>query len=165
MISKYNDLFLELKKTISKEKKLVKEIIKLNDNIKSGNEGDKSLIKSQINSLKKLLRNENKQILKIVEKLNVIQPLKNQRDLQIKETPSKTKKTLFTKKIFKFLNSTNKKAFSGLEKETVKRIWKKEKKVVKEEDKKISRYIQIANSTFGDYSGILASNYHPHPLC
>jgi hypothetical protein len=153
MIFKSNDIFFELKKIILKEKKLIKEIIYLNKEIKNIKKEDSSMIVSQLDSLKELLKNENKKIVRIVENLNLIPPIKkNKENLRFKKIYFEPKKKQFIKNKFKSLDFNNKKSFSRLEKETVKRIWKKEKKVFQEEDKKINKYITIANKIFNNYS-------------
>ncbi|MFQ5532097.1 MAG: hypothetical protein ACE5ES_05780, partial [Candidatus Nanoarchaeia archaeon] len=65
-----------LKKNILKEKKIVKEMYGLLNSLdKEKSEGDKRIIFSQIISLKKSLKEINKDLLKNMEKISVLKPL------------------------------------------------------------------------------------------
>ncbi|MAG10781.1 hypothetical protein CMI44_00515 [Candidatus Pacearchaeota archaeon] len=155
MISKSSDIFLELKKIVSRMKKIDSEMTLLKENSEEG-EG-KQAIESQLNLLKESLTKENKKLEKIINQLKVAQPLEKPK---VQEKGIKEPKISYQPKkesfLPKFLSSKGS-SFSDLEKHTVKRIWKKDKKPVKKKMEKPSTYIRLANRIFAEISEKLAN--------
>ncbi len=159
MISKNKDFFLELRRIISIEKKIIRELNSLYENLrKTKDVKEKEMISSQIKSLKISLKKVNKSVLSILEKISLIKPLKPliKRDTTTKEAPEKI--PLITKSKLKNLEPTEKIEFSKLEKKTIKRFKKKEKeKIVHKKVKKASKYVKTATKVFSNFSKLIVN--------
>ena len=60
------DVFLDLKKNISKEKKILKELVNLSENLERSEDGkERESVNSQINLLKDSLKKENENLGKL----------------------------------------------------------------------------------------------------
>jgi len=158
MISQSQDVFLEIKGIISKEKKLIREIIRLADYGVGKNEEYKRVITSQIDSLKKLLNQKSGNLLKIVETLKVSKPLNNSKSLETRKTPPQKKRSSFVNKLKTLLKTSRERNFSHLERETIKRFGKNKKRTEIKKVKEPSKYIKFANKFFGDYSKTILKN-------
>ncbi|MCK5043824.1 type II secretion system F family protein [Candidatus Pacearchaeota archaeon] len=163
----------ELKKVISKEKIIIKEISLLSENLEKVDEEEKQIVFSQINQLKNSLREVNKNLPEALEKVSLVRPLHPQPKIQPivkpiqkrgletssmklnqKEDAQETKK--FSQKI---LSNSNKKeilkleeATLKLEKVTLKRLKIKKEKIAKKKVKKANKYIRASNKFFSNYS-------------
>ncbi|MFH1326966.1 MAG: type II secretion system F family protein [archaeon] len=155
----------ELKELLSKETKIIKEIISISQGI--GNIPDtteRNMVESQIVSLKNKLKKTIEDISIILEDMLTVRPLPLI-GIQIPVTksiaPSKQKKPESTlvqapEKIHKTRHKIVDVEITDLEKVTLKRIKKKEKKPPKRKAKKASKYVKTANDVFGGFSQSLA---------
>lgn len=169
------DIFIDLKRSIYKEIKVINEINSLYkklDIIKDLEE--KILIKTHINSLKRYLKQINLDLPNSLLKFNLAQPLTTQK-IQVvpeslikkkievipkviektKKIPSKITFTKIPKKIVLPEVKPLKIELSPLEKETLKRLRKKEKKIVEKKERKASKYVQTSNQFFTQVSSKL----------
>jgi hypothetical protein len=165
--------FGKLKAAISKEKKMIIEISNLGNYMKNADIGEQRIIDSQIDMIQQTLRKTNEEIPVILEKItvrealiipgkitspaNVLMNPPRQptpetipvKPLTIKEMnlndPSENIRTSYTLKDLKPV---------GLERVTLKRIKKKEKKVEVVKESQASDYVKFANKLF---SGIADS--------
>ncbi len=145
MINRIDGL-TKLKHSISKEKKIVKELNNLFNSLQhTRNPEENKIIESQINSLKTSLKKTNMEGLRALEGINISRPLitKSQPKIEKKSITSLKPKT----KKLPSLESMQKKnpKISSLDKETLKRIKKKKKKVAKKKVRKPNPYVKIAN--------------------
>lgn len=144
----------ELKKIISKEKKIIKEISLLFENKEDANEiEEKRVIFSQINQLKNSLIETNKNLPEVLEKISLIKPLHLKPEVSaIKPIQKKELNTIPTKVPKKILRNYDKKNTLKLEKETLKRLKIKKEKIAKRKIKKPNQYIRISNKFFSKHS-------------
>lgn len=145
----------KIREDISKEKKIVKELISLFDHLqKTKNVEEKKMVSSQIESLKNPLKNTNQNILDSLKKMNVPRPLNFQsKQPIIVEHPAIVIEQDLPKKFapkIKFFRKN--KSPTNLEKLTLKRLKKKEKKIVEKKIKKPSRYVAMSNKIFSNFS-------------
>ena len=166
MINQKMNFLEELKKTISKEKKIVREINFLLKDLKKVDPNEKEIFFSQINSLKNSLRETNTNIPKILEKIYLIKSLHPRKqikkpEISIPPKPAKLSEQTYKKsteqKPSKSLRLTKKMKVSGLEKETLKRLKKGEEKLVKKKVKKPKKYVKLANKIFSKSSKSLSN--------
>lgn len=149
------DVFLDLKKNISKEKKILKELVNLSENLERSEDGkERESVNSQINLLKDSLKKENENLGKLTEGISLIKPLGFKKEKEesisyknrLKKSPEKKEEkeniTYYLKKI----------KISDLEKDFLKRLRKKEKKKVEKKRRKINFYVQTASRFFSSYS-------------
>jgi len=174
---KIEDLIKELKSNVEKEKKVARELsilFKQFINLKGTQE--KKMVASQIQSLKKHLREANnrasrnlsvmylaKPLLKIEEKSSakIQQPtqkgveltsppkVESVQDVVVASLPPVQEVPTKRKKLIKLSKELE---LEGLEKETLKRLKKKEKKVKREKEKKPNTYAKRANKFFSKKS-------------
>ncbi|MFH1365236.1 MAG: type II secretion system F family protein [archaeon] len=148
-----------IKGKVSKEISLIKELIRLDEDIqKAKSETDKDVLSSQIELVKNILKNEKEEINEILSQIYINKPL----DLSmIQESKQTVERKLALENLRKnyMLSSQEipsppitKKDLSNLERTSLKRIGKKEatKKVVKE--KKPSKYVNFAVRKFSSLS-------------
>ncbi|MBS3094953.1 type II secretion system F family protein [Candidatus Pacearchaeota archaeon] len=138
--------FDEIKKIISKEKNIIKEVKKINEDIaKTRDVSERRMISSQINSLLSLMKKENEKIPWLVKSINLPNPLPVSKKESSKEMPVSK---YDSKKQFPITNMK----MSAFEKQTLKRLKQKgEKKEILREDKP-SNYIKISNRLFSELS-------------
>jgi len=80
--------FDEIKKIISKEKNIIKEVKKINEDIaKTRDVSERRMISSQINSLLSLMKKENEKIPWLVKSINLPNPLPVSKKESSKEMP------------------------------------------------------------------------------
>ena len=155
----------ELKKIISKEEKIIKEISLLFENLQKIDETEeKQIVFSQINQLKDSLKEANENIPEVLKKVLLARPLHTESQIPPTIIQKKEVKTLPTKlnqkeNIQKTENSSQKilpkddeKETSKLEKETLKRLKIKKEKISKKKAKRPSKYIGVSNKFFSEYS-------------
>jgi hypothetical protein len=155
--------FASLKAAISKEKKMVAEISTLGNYMKNAEIGEQRIIDAQIDMIQQTLRKTNNEIPAIVERIivrpqliipgkitspaNVLMnppqetaPLKSMtiKEMDLNE-PSESVRRTYTLKDLKPV---------GLERTTLKRMRKKEKKVEEVKETKPSEYVKFANRLF-----------------
>ena len=174
----YDILIKELKNNVEKEKKVVRELtILYKQFIKVEGEHEKKMLLSQIQSLKKHLREVNNRASRNLKTMYLAKPLPKiektpEQVIPQKQTMAKTQeKTIVQQPISTVqirqpiqkieLATTKKKRLiklnkefklEGLEKETLKRLKKKDEKVDKEKKKKPNKYAKMANKSFSKNS-------------
>ncbi|MEN7982292.1 MAG: type II secretion system F family protein [Nanoarchaeota archaeon] len=153
MTFSHNTLFIEFKKIISKEIKIINEINLLLENLeKIKNSKEKKIVINQINSLKQSLKRINLEIPKILNRFNLPNSLIKSK--QISKLKIKNSKENLSK------IKPPKIKFSPLEKETLKRLKKRKQKIIKKKERKASKYVQISNKIFSKTSeNILSKKY------
>ena len=150
--------FIEsLKEGVNKERKILKELVSMFNSLgNSKDKEEKEMISSQIESLKKSLKDENEKAIQTLKGLYLAKPLiktTSTTQLQKKEEVSKSTQKPETKTEVKKTGKLGKELeLSGLEKQTLKRLTKKEKKVVKAKDKKKDNYSRMASDFFSKFS-------------
>ncbi len=164
MIYKSGDFFLGLKKGISKEIKIAREISALSKEISAENSEDDKSVKEQTKLLKRELKKISSEILSLLVNAEVANPLKNAVKPQSAKVPGKKeeisaagKEGFFEKFFPKFYGD----GLSEIEKSTLKRIKKTEKaeEIARKEIKKPSSYVRTANRLFSDYSSELIKKW------
>jgi Flp pilus assembly protein TadB len=157
MIIKKEDNFKKLKENILNQKKILKEISPLKDDLeKVKSIEERKMILTQKNSLKNSFKKINEDISKTLNKISLNKPLNLQikKDFKINTKPKlpekrkpveKIKKPVFSKKKFKDFE------ISELERITIKRLKKGNKKIVKKKVKKASNYVKVANKFFSGF--------------
>ena len=91
MISNQNESFLELKKIISNERKIINEINSTQNDLERRGQDEKRMVFAQINSLKNILKEGNKNILQTLEKINLPKSLNLTKD-ESEKNPEEIKK-------------------------------------------------------------------------
>lgn len=138
------NIFMEFKKIILKEIKIINELNSLFENLeKINNKEERKVILRQIDSLKNLLKQTNLEIPKSLNKFNLPKPLIKS---QTKDIPIFSKKKSLPE--IKPLEMK----LSSLEKETLKRLKKTEQKIIEKKKRKASKYVQISNKVFSHWS-------------
>lgn len=144
-----------MKDGIKKQKKISTEINSLYGNLnKAETGGEKKMLSSQMKSLKSSMKETNQDVLDNLQKTNVARPLNPVPQPQT-QTPLKIEGmiTQIPKKKISPKLSIQGKELPSLERETLKRLKKKEKKeAVKKKIKKPSKYVEKANRMFSNYS-------------
>ncbi len=165
--------FQKLKEIVFKEKKICKEITALGEYMKHADVAEQRIIDSQIALLQQSLKKTNEEIPSILERINLLRVpgssgfnAKESLDT-IKQDFTETAKRMEEKAALEknLVNleesnpNTEKKGYAlkelrpvGLEKLTIKRIKKKEKKVEEKKEQKASLYVKTANKMFGKLS-------------
>ena len=133
-----------LNEMISKQKKIINESKSMINSINNAQDSHtKNMLSSHIGSLKDSLKKTNEEIEKNLDSISLTKPLNKKEEPKI--NLSKEKK-ISVKKI-KMGDD-----ISQLEKQVLKRLRKKEKKVTETKLKKPSKYIQTANKFFSNIS-------------
>lgn len=146
--------FLELKKIVANQKKVVKELLNLSKNIKkTQSKEEKQMFDSQITILKKHLAQLSNEASNKINKISLSQPLpviktEAKKEPQTKEVP-KTK-GFVSKMLEKKPRSTIK--TSEFERETIKKIKDRGFAIEDKTEKKPSKYVQVSNKYFGETS-------------
>ena len=165
MLSKKEDFFLDLKKDIAREIKMIRELnvfLKEFDNKK--NIRDRQAIDENVRHLKSSIEEVCQQMIENLSWISVNAPLK----LQVPEIKEEEKKAVAKsgKKwdilgMPDFLKFQNKYKISGIERGTLKRLKKKEEKekIEKRKIKKPNFYVGYANKMFSDFSADLTKKY------
>ncbi len=160
------DLLKELKSNLEKEKKVARELNILKKQfIKLKGSEEKKMMASQIKSLKKNLYDSNDRASRNLKAMYLAKPFPKIQEkpktpvktaVQASSSPVQTKivqaseSRTEAKPTGKKLIKLNKELkLEGLEKETIKRLKKKEEKVKEEKEKKPNNYAKMANKLFG----------------
>lgn len=144
-----------MKEGIKKQKKISGELGSLYGHLNKAETGqEKNMLSSQMKSLKNSMKETNQDVLDNLQKTNVARPLnpvpqpQTQTPLKIEEIIQMPEKKNVPSKL-----SKKGKELPSLERETLKRLKKKEKKeAVKKKIKKPSKYVERANRMFSNYS-------------
>lgn len=154
MIFQKNSDFLELKKIISKEKKIVNEMTSV---VHSKNSD--SIISSHINSLKQNLKIENDKAPKFINNINLTKILDHQDNKKTidkvlnEDKEKKVPKKNFFEKMEEESKLTREYRISRSEKNIIKRIEKKKKEeIAKKVGKGPNKYAGVASRLFSDFS-------------
>jgi len=152
---------LELREKVSKSRKIILEIDRLNYHLDIiGTLEEKKIIFSQISELRESLKKNNQEIAQMLERVSFPKALPQKKYLseepaiyrretavQIKNpAKEKVKSMPFSREELKKLE------ISEIEKETLKRLSKKRKIIFEKPEKKSSWYIKISNRFFSEYS-------------
>ncbi len=144
----------ELKKIILEKKKILKEISYFFEVLeRTRNREEREMVSSQITLLENLLKKRNNDIPRILKDISLIKPLTTQKETENVELHMEERKPIEISKKVKAKLPIN---FLELEKETLKRLRKKEEKVVKKKVEKPSEYIKMANRIFKNKSKTLS---------
>lgn len=156
MITPNNDIFLNLKKAISMERKIIGEISSiLNSN---SNEKENSAIISHVKALKQNLKQENDKIPPLINPLNLVRVLENNENGKIIEDNIKKDKEKKPQKnaLQKFeedVKLSREYKITKIEKNVVKRIEQSKKEIAKKkEGKKPNIYAGFASRIFSDFA-------------
>lgn len=159
MIDKENPVE-ELKNNILKVKKTVRELTSLFNHPRTSKDTEeKKIISSQINSLKNSLKETNEGVSQSLKNIYLTKPLvPKEQAVEKKETPAETvsqeikpvTEPIKRKKLKVKLSGELK--TKGIEKETIKRLKKKEEEVIAEKQKKPKWYAKTANKMFSKKS-------------
>ncbi len=150
-ISENKDIFLEFKKSVSREKRAIRELSSFLNNLKeTANEQDKKNLISQINAIKNSIKRENRKISGLIENISLIKPLhpddekrEESEQGQIQEEDIKKGKH---EKIPRDIE------ISDIEKGVLKKLKQKEKKIVERKERKPNAYVKKASQIFSNYS-------------
>ena len=160
MIENKNSLE-KLKEIISKEGKTIRELDSLFNYFKNTRDaGERKMIFSQIKALKNSLKETNEDCSKILGEIYIAKPLYAKKQVKTSEISGGQKELIgggppkeIQKKSFIKKGKISKRILlSSLEKETLKRLKKKEEKIIKKKIKKPSKYAKGANKIFFDFS-------------
>lgn len=171
----YESLMKELKNNLLQEKKVLREWIILKNQLsKTKEDEDKKMISTQITLLKKHLKSVNDRASRNLRAVVLAKPLpkakpverqepfprkkiETEQKIQIQSTQTQPTVSnlkpvrmakIDTKKRKKLIKLSKELKPIGLEKETLKRIIKKEEKIVEEKKKKPNHYAKTANKLF-----------------
>ena len=159
MITKSKDIFLELKKIISKEKKIASEMSSVVNSSANSNQ-----VISHINSLKLSLKQENKKITGMIESMMVSRGLgtnANEKTVNevIEKTIKKPKEKNFIEKFEENRKLNKQFKISKDEQTIVKRLEKKKKEeIIRNRPKKPNVYAGIASRFFSNISRSIVEN-------
>jgi len=133
----------KIKEDVFREKRIMKEFNYLFDYLKDADKEEKRMIDNQIEKLKILLKNINEELLESLQGTLIQRPLEDvreiMRDLDVE------------KKVRPHLKPQKpKEKISELDKEILKRLKKNKEKIKIKKGKKLSSYVKIANSLFGN---------------
>ncbi len=164
MIYKSGDFFLGLKKGISKEIKIAREISALSKEILKGDSEDDKSVKEQIKILKKEFKKTGDEVLNLLVGAEIANPLKNPVKAQMAKIPEKPEEKIQIAKagfFDKFFPKFYGEGLSEIEKGTLKRIKETEEReeIARKEIKKPSSYVRTANKLFSDYSAELIKKW------
>ncbi|VVB79253.1 Uncharacterised protein [uncultured archaeon] len=148
-----NSEFLELKKVVTNQKKIIRELLNVSKSSKKAeSKEEKQMFDSQIASLKKNLSQLSVEAAGAMSKISMIPPLPviktTIKEEVKKEIPKKQEKNFVSKMLDK--KSENKIKTSEFERETIKRIKGKEAVLGTKAEKKASKYVQLSNKYFGE---------------
>ncbi|MEK6926534.1 MAG: type II secretion system F family protein [Nanoarchaeota archaeon] len=149
---------IDLKKLVEKEAKVVKELIGLfREQERSLSAEEKDMISSNIKSLKSLLSKTNDDIYSVLEDMTIVKPLPETR-MKAPEFKIETRREFVEAKpsIIKHELTKVEKEIDHLDRKTLKRLKKKERKKRIIKEKKPSKYVGAANKLFGSYAESLS---------
>ncbi|MDD5699837.1 MAG: type II secretion system F family protein [Candidatus Nanoarchaeia archaeon] len=154
MIKPKEDIFSDLKKALSNEKKIAEEMVSLLHQTSHAGSEENATILSQIASLKQKLSEESKKIPEMLDKFSLTRKLRetDKRHLE----PKKPKKGFF-KKIMEEVQLAKKFKISRMERNVVKRLEKKKAETAKEKGKKPSGYAGFSSKLFSEFARPLVS--------
>ncbi len=156
MITPKSDIFQELKKTISRERKIIDEISSiLNSN---SNDKENTAILSHVKALKLNLKQESDKLPSLINPLNLVRTLdlgSNEKNVEetIKNDQQKKPQKNFIQKFEEDVKLTREYKITKTEKNIVKRIEQSKKEIAKKkEGKKPNIYAGLASRIFSDFA-------------
>jgi archaeal flagellar protein FlaJ len=162
------ETFFNLKKSISKEKRIIKEIEYLSDSLgerKFKEEID--MIRSQLELLKHSLKKINEEMLSLLKEVSIKESGKKlvSKESEERSSPNKSgydripkevipnKEVKKKKKDISFLDLFKQtKKYSQMEKDTIKRFGNKKEKKIEKKERKPSKYVNLSTRIFADFS-------------
>ena len=147
------DKFIQLKKEISKEKRIIDELDSFYSELEKTKDGkEKDMINSNIKKLSEILKKTNNEIGMILDEFQVIKKLKEPtKEIFDLKNNKQVKREI--EQIKKEVAEYKKELISDLEKQTLKRLKKKEIKIEEKKEKKANPYIGLSSKIFGNLSG------------
>ncbi len=161
MLSKSDDLFLELKKEISREMKIARELIVFAEEMEKAEDSDeKKEILQELKSLKGEIGKSNNNILKLLNQIVMQNSLNDYSipkipEVQMEFAQKEKSKPSFSEIISQRISGMKYKSnLPSLDKDTLKRLRRKEdeEKITRGKIKKPSIFIRKANQMFSDFS-------------
>ena len=156
MITPKSDIFQELKKTISRERKIIDEISSiLNSN---SNDKENTAILSHVKALKLNLKQESDKLPSLINPLNLVRTLdlgSNEKNVEetIKNDQQKKPQKNFIQKFEEDVKLTREYKITKTENNIVKRIEQSKKEIAKKkEGKKPNIYAGLASRIFSDFA-------------
>ena len=140
----------DIEKLIEKEITALNEIIK----IKNNKDSDKKMVSDQVILLENFLKKTNQDVMSKIEEINLIQPLKQEMEIPRIEEPTVFENKINTQKVSNFASKQNF-DIDELDKDTIKRLKKRDKVKPVVEDKKPNGYVTLANRYFSNTSNKL----------
>jgi len=162
------ETFFNLKKSISKEKRIIKEIEYLSDSLgerKFKEEID--MIRSQLELLKHSLKKINEEMLSLLKEVSIKESGKKlvSKEFEERSSPNESgydripkevisnEKVKEKKKDISFLDLFKQtKKYSQMEKDTLKRFGNKKEKKIEKKERKPSKYVNLSTRIFADFS-------------
>lgn len=162
------ETFFNLKKSISKEKRIIKEIEYLSDSLgerKFKEEID--MIRSQLELLKHSLKKINEEMLSLLKEVSIKESGKKlvSKEFEERSSPNESgydripkevisnEKVKEKKKDISFLDLFKQtKKYSQMEKDTIKRFGNKKEKKIEKKERKPSKYVNLSTRIFADFS-------------
>lgn len=138
----------DLKKNITAEIKVLREIRLSQMSLKNAKGTDKEELESHIKTLKLFLGKTREDIISALEGVKSIPPLIHVSEEEIESGPGVSLREI--KRESKEEEENIKREFSAIEKQAVKRLKKKEEKKITIKEKKPSGYMKAASKTFAD---------------
>ncbi len=161
MIKKVEGPLTDLKKKILTEIKVIQEIKNMQNSLAVANDNDKKKISSHVKTLELYFEKVKNEIISSLDELTINSPLPNTQQLPVSVPPQNYEPEFiqqspgFSLKEVEQIEEENedyKYDASELEKETLKRLKRKEKKEIIKKEKKPSWYIKSASKMFADFS-------------
>ncbi|MEK6760440.1 MAG: type II secretion system F family protein [Nanoarchaeota archaeon] len=160
MLSKTDDFFLELKKNISREMKIIKELVVFAEELdKAEDSDDKKSVMRELKSLKDEVKKTNDGIFTLLNQILLNNPFGNYSapkvsDMNPKPAAEKTKTKLSEIISQKISGMGYKSDLPAIDRDTLRRIRKKddEEKITKTKIKKPSIFARKANQMFSNFS-------------
>ncbi len=155
MITPSKDIFLDLKKIISDEKKIADEMTSLLHEISGDGE---TTILSQITSLKQHLLEDSKKIPGVMEKFNLTRSLPAKKISEAEGNHRKKPRKNFIQRIIEETELGRKFKISRMERSVVKRLEIKKEEAAKASRKKPSAYARISSRIFSEFARPLVTS-------
>ncbi len=148
----------ELKENLSKEIKIVKEIVSITQGIEQANKEERVMLLSHLDTLKTILGRTIDDVSNTLEDVSMTKPISSGIEgaefSKIKPAPEKkyTAETVSFKKKHKLIDVE----ITDLDRKTISRLKKRGKIIEKSKEKKPSKYVSLGNKFFGNYANSLS---------
>ena len=163
MISKPENPAAELRAKILLEARALEEIIEAKKALEKADETSQKTLMPHLSSLKKYLKTTRDEVISLSEKIVLNSPLQSQtgqkqlpyinlQQTQTAQIPDFLQKEKNNSKTYNPALDKEERETASLEKETMKRLKRKEEKVVEKEHQKTSKYVSLASRRFGKLS-------------